>query len=425
MIRQLRGLMLTGLGFLLLPLSGQAQVTRYQDRDCVLYVVTDPPRERQTADLVSVTRCLAATATRAEAVLQRLQSGFGPTDTVRVMVGSETIAIGAGGVNGFLINEHSAYKRLRRWVPALTVETPDRAAALAADLAVREARDLLHDGLALRDLNQVFSAALISGAVNTSGNQFEGDNSQDGLKAGAHLVWESKHFRPNEEGTGNFDFSLRGRFGLIPTLDLVAEAPETDTETTAPVTETIYQTAMVWDMALRLNYQIQARASSEVTGVFRIGQAILGDRTVLVDRGASSTLAHPLSNGTGSAAWFYEGGLEFSIYNTQIEAVHAEGSAVSPAFTVGLFYRHDKRFRPEGDLASFYNPQRRGVFRFMIDALRVLDKRELGSDPKVFTLGFGIEHEFAVSGKTTVPSGTQLMLRGDIDLLRALQGGRE
>lgn len=63
------------------------------------------------------------------------------------------------------------------------------------------------------------------------------------------------------------------------------------------------------------------------------------------------------------------------------------------------------------------------LFRLTLDAIRVIDRRQFGEPSRPFTFGFVVEHErsLAFTG-ARVPSATRFVLRGDVNLLNALDG---
>jgi hypothetical protein len=342
-----------------------------------------------------------------------------------VSVDGVNTAIPLHTLNGFLIKQHLVYKSLKRWVSAYraslsTADPTSLKASLALSAAVEEADDAIHEALKMRGLNELFSAALMSGAVIATGASEA--SSADGERAGqalAHVAWESKHF--GDDSDLPFDFSFGGKFGFLPALNFVETAPADDES--GSDSETAYQEAFVWDLAGKVNMKLFGGNAAELSAVARAGQVMLGTQSVLLDRGANSVLALPVADQASTTEWFYDFGLQYQLYNNPLDVVHGEGTMVSPMFSIGLFYRRDQRFKKEGSLAAFDHPSRRLVFRFMIDALKVMDRRELAETPRTFTIGFGVEHEAPIgSGDAQVPSGTKIIFKGDIDLLRAFRG---
>lgn len=397
---------------------------RFQTADCKRLVLATPGRKRPSPEeLVRVVKCLKEMGERADSARARV-SRDAPSRTTSTEV-SLLDTLPADQVNEFLITEHVAYKRLKDWVKKARRGIKDDSLRTHTDLvdaqiALEEASDKLHAALDARGLNQSFSAKLVSGMIVSSGSSDapQGTSEADKQKdAAAHLVWESKHYGAESR---SFDAAFRGKIGFMPALLLVADsARATQADAT---TESVYQEAFVWDVGGKVSYPFALRTGSELSITARAGQHVLGTKSVLLERGGASQVVVPIRNGAGQAEWFYEAGVEYQLYNNPLDVVHAEGSAVSPIFLLGLAFRRDNRFRQDGALAAFDAPEQRMVFRFLIDALKVFDGREVAETPKSFTFGFGVEHEWGTRGGIKVPSGTRFMFRGDIDLLRALRG---
>lgn len=387
----------------------------------VKYAEASPALQQKATD-GTLRTCLENVAANAVAVHSQLL-GVAPSepDTLWVRVEGRDTGIPLRSLNGFLIKQHLVYKALKRWASAYrdTLTTPDEQ-WLSLAKAVEDADDAVHTALKMRGLNELFSAALMSGAVIATGASEL--SSVDGERAGqalAHVAWESKHFGDDLEFP--VDFSFGGKFGFLPALNFVEVAAADEGTESDP--ETVYQEAFAWDLAGKVNMKLFGSNAAELSGVARAGQVMLGTQSVLIDRGENSVLALPVGDRSSSTEWFYDFGLQYHLYNNPLDVVHGEGTMVSPMFSIGLFYRRDLRFKKEGTLAAFDNPERRLVFRFMIDALKVVDRRELAETPRTFTLGFGVEHEAPIgSGELQIPPGTKIIFKGDIDLLRAFRG---
>ena len=403
-------------------MQGQIKPNAYQALVCRKYVEIGARNDgdKQNA-LAEVMKCFEDITVRVNKVTNFISgANRNDKDSIDVVVNGTTKWVHAGEVNVFLINEHAAYKALKSWVPKLKAGDPHTDEVVALRSAVDETSTSVHNGLDLRGLNQLFSAVLNAGAIVGNGrNTGEEAASDKSTEAAAHLVWESVHF--GDDGPSRVDFSAKGRVGFLPALTLVEDAAPPAASQDKDM-QTAYQEAFVWDIGARVNFQIRTRTASEVSLVAKAGQTVIGTGSVLVEKGGQSRLFLPVGNGAGSSEWFYESGIEYNLYGSDLDVVHGEGSVVSPLFYLGFYLRKDNRFKKEGDLATFDSPDRRGVFRFMLDALKVVDKRELGQPPRTFALGFGVEHEFPFGSGTKVPSGTKLVFRGDIDLLRALRG---
>jgi hypothetical protein len=62
------------------------------------------------------------------------------------------------------------------------------------------------------------------------------------------------------------------------------------------------------------------------------------------------------------------------------------------------------------------------VFRFMINGLKVFDRRPDTTTSKPYAVSFGVEYERGFGGNP-IPSGTTLIIRGDINLLKLINPG--
>jgi hypothetical protein len=237
----------------------------------------------------------------------------------------------------------------------------------------------------------------------------------------AHIEWGSKHFF--DETWSPLDLSFGGSFGLQPALTLLTNPPPaTGTTPTPSPTTTEYQSAFVWDLNGRANAHTGTEA--ELSVLFRVGQLRLlnGNGATVVDQGANSTLQIPLNGNANKMSWFYEGGVEWNYYSKSLEIVHAEKGQLDPAFKVGMSYRIDSRFNQSAGVVGFDSPDRRLVFRFMINGLKVFDRRPDTTTSKPYAVSFGVEYERGFGGNP-IPSGTTLIIRGDINLLKLINPG--
>lgn len=398
--------------------------------DCRRFVETNPPKDASpTSDALKTLLACYKTAKR-ELSARAVPTIVSATtaDGAPAKVADTLVAANAANTatNQWLLRQHINLKALDRWVGRYA-DTSRRANEWPPELSElltssEESHTTLEAMLAQRGLRELFSATLVTGAVVGNGRPVdEGSGGEQTAAALAHVVWESKHF--GDDRFERFDFALGGRFGFVPALSLVEPVDDSAPAESEESPQAVYQEAFLWDLGARANLRANGQKSAEVSLGVRIGQTILGTQSVLLDRGQSSVLSVPIANGATKAELFWEAALAYNLFNNPMEVVHGEGSTVAPAFSASIAWRHDSRFRGEGALASFDAPDERLVFRFMIDALKVIDRREVAEKPRTFTFGFGVEHEAPLRrGGTTVPSGTKLIFRGDIDLLRALRG---
>ncbi|MGV3710383.1 MAG: hypothetical protein ACO1Q7_16235 [Gemmatimonas sp.] len=337
-------------------------------------------------------------------------------------------------LNRTLIDEHADYRNLKTWADDLyDMKQAEQTTRTLLSSSLLRANTSVHNAMAMRGLNEMFSAVIRSGAVvgnpartvpGPSSASVQSSDISDKKTAdlAAQIAWESKHF--DGDTHNRLSLSLSGKLGLVPALTLIKK--ESSTNPTELNAEGIYREAFAWDISPRINVVARNTGTPwQVSAIGRIGQVILNTESQLIENGTQSTLVIPVGNGAGKAEMFFEGGLEFRLFNKPIDYVQAEGSVNSSAFTAILVFRKDNRFKKVGDLADFDAPERRGVAGFMLDALRVLDLRDDAEKNRAFTISFGVEHEWAWQRNgvgPSVPSGTKLVFRGDVDLLRAIQG---
>jgi hypothetical protein len=112
-----------------------------------------------------------------------------------------------------------------------------------------------------------------------------------------------------------------------------------------------------------------------------------------------------------------------------MEVAHLEKGLLNPAFSAYLIRRRDERYKRSGALEDFDSPDKRWVYGFSVN-LRNLVRSDAGdvapSKANTFDFGFSYEREFAGSDKgLRIPSSSRYVLRGEINLLRALAGSSE
>jgi hypothetical protein len=360
----------------------------------------------------------------------------------------ETSKLDSGTVaHADLVRQYLSYIRLRRWAEAtglrdrqvLATSTPSHQVAARAAFDALDTR--MPERLKKHNLMQLFSAVLVSGPMFGDTSEVAktvNDKSAD-FGGMSTILWQSAHFG-SEDGWRKWDFAIGGRFGIQPVLLMVkAEAPA-ETEPPAAGTTLVrraaaegegdeeaepepeHQQALGYTMGLGVNRRIGEY--SEVSISTRVGGSYLVAGPLLVDRGArDSYVALAADNGTGRTAWMWETGVDFSMFNAPITLLHIAKDLLSPQLSAGLAIRRDSRFKKDGDLLAFDAPEWRLVYRFMLDAVTVADRRQVGEDPKSFTFGFGVEYERALKGTASIPSATRFIVRGNVNLFKALKGG--
>lgn len=404
------------------PTGGQASaggapkadpVPKSTERRCTEYVnEPDAPDATPDNDLQAVSRCLAGVRSAVQALADAPASAATTRD---------------------LILRRIDYKRLKKWIPG---NKPEESVAWSnARQEQLETQRLMESTLKQRGLFAKFSAVLISGASLVDASQPKASGTpattvtQDPPKtdstasqAVGTVIWQSRHFGDQALERLELDWSLGGRLGMQPVLNLMSSAPAADAPAGSPTTvSAVHQNALVWTAGVHGHFPLQG-IDSEIGFYGATGSSTLTSLPKAIGTGSGAILAVPLDGGGNRTAWLWESGLTFDIFDNALEQIHAEGGAISPQFQALVALRRDDRFAGSA-YSSYRKPESRLLFRLTLDAIRVLDKRQLGEPGKTFTFGFVVEHErgMAVSGPR-VPAATRFLLRGDLNLLNAIAG---
>ena len=343
-------------------------------------------------------------------------------------------AEGSGDIDDLLITSHFRNRLLKLWAKKAVAEKVGTADGLLARI---DRIDLtLHPMLKADGLLELMAGSVVAGpafgvtgkqsaaagtstgAATTSTTGTAASSSASTPNSLAHIEFGSQHF--GAENWLPVEFSFGGSFGVQPALTLLKSAPGA----AAPIASTSqYQSAFVWDLNSKVHKHIGSNAEGSAYG--RVGQIHLltGNGATIVDQGANSTLTIPLNSGADQASWFTEFGTEFNLYDKALEVVHGEMSQLSPLFNVALGYRFDNRFRQSNlGAVSFDSPDRRLVFRFMVNGLKIFDRRPDTTRTKPFDVSFGVEREQGF-GSNPLPGGTKILIHADIALLKLINPG--
>jgi hypothetical protein len=343
-----------------------------------------------------------------------------------------------------VVKEYLSYRRLRRWNSAYQASAkvlPEERASLQD--VFNDLSETLENAVTEHGISQPFSADLVTafslqqaGAQSstnggTTGTQSSSTGSTNGgqgtvqqaasnTNAGAagFVRWQSIHFYADPER--RFDVDIAGQFGFEPALALTQQSGGTGTSS-APSGSILatYQPAFMWSVAAEPNARIADLA--EITGFFRFGQSVLNTTQSLIENGENSAVVVAAQNNTGRAEGFWEGGVGISIYSQSLEVLHLKKGLLTPMFALSGGLRTDNRFSKDGVLATFDHPEQRMFLRFMIDALQVADKKQPDS---AFSIGLSVDFEkarFQHANQPYVPSGTRILVRGDLNLFKASQ----
>jgi hypothetical protein len=331
-----------------------------------------------------------------------------------------------------LITTHYLLRVLRRWAnidpgaeadPLTVLDTLDsriRTMMTYVGLSDPFAGSLVA-GPVFGDTGKLSSATVATGAgstTNTTGTAAV--SSGTSTNALAHIEWGSKYFL-DESWSSPVDFNFGGSLGLQPALSLLT-SPASSTTVPASATTSQYQSAFVWDLNGKTN--LHTGTTGELSAFFRAGQVRLltANGATIVNQGTTSTLEIPLNGNANRTSWFYEAGFEWNFYNKALEIVHAEKGQLDPAFNVGASYKIDTRFTQDAGLVGFTSPDKRLNFRFLINGLKVFDRRPETTASKPYAISFGVEYERGF-GSNPVPSGTMLIIRGDVNLIKLINPG--
>ncbi|MEZ5402117.1 MAG: hypothetical protein R2729_20760 [Bryobacteraceae bacterium] len=322
---------------------------------------------------------------------------------------------------------HRYYKRLKYAAkkPRIATRLPDgktkteaRAKTYQLTGRLEATADMLHSLLSRRGLREPVAAVLDTGFVLAdSGNPAirYARSTSDKMPYGV-VDWESKHFFDNEDGW--IDYSFGGRFGLTPSLALVQRQEET-------AIRTLYQPSFHWHFFGRANLDLK-ETGGEISLVGRFGQNQLTSETEAVGTQENPISTKLLENGPGRSALFYEGGLEYKLFDNPLANVHEDKTYLAPVVAIGAGIRRDGRFRRMGPLKDFHHPERRWYFRATVNLNKVIDRRPEDGKPKSYALGFSVEYDSPwnrTDPAVTVPSGTKIILTANFDVLSTLSRG--
>jgi len=244
-----------------------------------------------------------------------------------------------------------------------------------------------------------------------------------GGDAAGFVAFESAHFF-SEPGRW-WDVNLAGLLGFRPTLALVSASPAGSgqpsgsgqtSSSTAVIAD--YQQAFVWGIWPEFNFRLADLA--EVTPFLGLGQTILTSSQSLVQQDGNTSIGTIATNQASKGAVFSEAGVNLSIYAQSLEILHLSKGLITPMFGFDAGLRHDNRFPQEGILATAKSPTQRFFIRMATNAIPFQDAS--AADSKTLTLTFSLEYEKPLRGSPTgVPSGTRVLIRGDLNLFKATQ----
>ena len=139
------------------------------------------------------------------------------------------------------------------------------------------------------------------------------------------------------------------------------------------------------------------------------------------ERGGELVLAIP-AGASDKVAPYGEFGYRFNLHDAPMSLVHLAKTTLNPRLSAEAAFRVDSRFRATGSLADFNRPALRWVVRLMLDGINIVDRLSGKEKNKRFVATFGFEYEGGF--RSGIPAGFQVIIRGDIDLLKALKGNQ-
>src|ERR1051326_6187949 len=138
------------------------------------------------------------------------------------------------------------------------------------------------------------------------------------------ITWESAHFGSDDTDGSldkRLDFSFGGQFGYAPVYTLVNLANSSATALT-PKARPMFQQGFVWSIRPQLNLHLPPvvnKLLSEELAVFGgVGQSILTSPVNSFKQSNDTITATIVSNNVGNGALFYETGLQYRLYNSDL-----------------------------------------------------------------------------------------------------------
>jgi hypothetical protein len=292
-----------------------------------------------------------------------------------------------------------------------------KAAALAALRA--DTWSVLRRALRDRGLFEPIFAELVTGGSSVSVGSETDNLKPEQADKSAYIVFESRH----QHFAGRFDGSIAGRFGFQPLLAMFETAPSA--RKTAKVKASplpAFQSGFIWDLGAKLN--LNTGLGGEGSAFYRGGQGrLLGPGLIAGGETNAPSVVVPIGKDDGPTRWAQEAGLRWILFTSGDENERAHDRRIlDPLFEVSAGWRWDQRFRSAtARAADDPDPRNRYFFRFFVN-LKVPGGPALTGQP--VAVGLGVEHEGSLrGGDASLPSGTRIILRGDLNVIKMLMGG--
>jgi hypothetical protein len=126
-------------------------------------------------------------------------------------------------------------------------------------------------------------------------------------------------------------------------------------------------------------------------------------------------------NDIGAWAAFVDARVEFDWYAQDLSS---DASSPGPLMAIVQAYggvRHDQRFHRAGDLSTFNDPTGRWFLGSVVNLLRVRDPGSNSARQMLLTIGCGVDYETALRTTYRLPSGFEVLVRGNVNLVRVLR----
>lgn len=349
---------------------------------------------------------------------------------------AETLA-GADSLQQALLEQRRRVSYLKKWVGEyerrcrdLDLDPRPEACGTLDMLRtqVNNVRTELSKGMAAEGLRETLTAELVTGAL-LGRTQAEPSGTTQ-ANAPVYLQIKSRPFGFGYDQDRDLEFRLGVRFGLVPTLSLVEPAPQpspTPAPTGAAAAAEEAEEAPAATDTLNTVFEVRAdmaRAigdSSDLGITLAAGQIWSTTEQVQRKLDGQDTLFVTLPGEKGRDALFFEAGLRFRYFDDIPRGARAEQPSIEPRIELSAAYRHDPRLNVQSGTLAFDSPEDRLVARLMLSGIPVVNKKNAQGKP--VHLGIGMEHERGF-GTNAVPSVTRIFVRGDVDLLKALAGGK-
>ncbi|HXD75981.1 MAG TPA: hypothetical protein VN628_19690 [Vicinamibacterales bacterium] len=337
-----------------------------------------------------------------------------------------------------LIKEYGTLRMLRRWDRKIvddygnvkgTASTIEQTRYSTLESAFDSYESRVNSELTSHNLAQPFSGVLKLGAAflerggstTPSGTTAAGDAGTANQGVVAHIDFESKHFG-SDAGTA-VEGSFGATLGFQPALTfLQPAAADANGQKNAAQQTTSYQNAFVFNVSG--NAHLSTFRAGEVTLSGRVGVVNLLNDVTVVDNGSNSYIAVPFGHDTTSL--YSEVSGHVNLYRTGMDVAHLEKATLTPLFHLEAGIRRDPRFEAAGP--GYYKSSRRVFMRVSAENVPILQQLDNGTS-KTFMLAFEWEYEApwwgspdAGDGTVKIPSGNRLVIRGDVNLLKALKG---